>query len=438
MFTIDMMNWTNTSDKYLVIGAGPTGLACASSFLEHGIDFYGVEASHNVGGLWDISNPRSTMYENAHLISSRTQTQFDKFPMDNSTADYPSHKEVFKYLLNFAQKENLISRYLFSSPVTNIVKYEDKWKVTLKGDEDFVFKGVVLCSGILSEPNLPKINGHFDGEMIHSAAYKTARCFEGKRVLIVGGGNSGCDIAVDAVHHAKEVFWSLRRGYHFLPKYVMGVPIDLVSKKWMPKWAKNIISNLITKVYIGDLTRLGLQDPDHKLFQVHPILNSIILHYLGHGDIKPVSDVDFYEGKKVIFKDGEVIEVDMVIHCTGYKIHYPYIDKALLNWDGLAPKLFLNIFHPQFNNLFVLGMVEAAGLGWQGKYDQANLISKFIKSNANSDLKEFLNEKLNNKKDLSGGAKYLKIDRMAYYVHKDTYKNEISKWINYFEKKLKK
>lgn len=435
-----MMNWTNTSEKYLVIGAGPTGLACASSFLDHGIDFYGVEASHNVGGLWDITNPRSTMYESAHLISSRTQTQFEKFPMENSNADYPSHKEVYKYLVNFASKDNLISRFSFLTKVTSVEQNEDKWKVVLNNDTEFTFKGVVLCSGILSEPNLPKITGHFDGEMIHSAAYKTARSFDGKRVLIVGGGNSGCDIAVDAVHHAKEVFWSLRRGYHFLPKYVMGVPIDLVSRKWMPKWAKNIVSNIITKVYIGDLTRLGLQAPDHKLFQVHPILNSIILHYLGHGDITPMPDIEKLDGKKVVFKNGQVIEVDMIVQCTGYKIHYPFIRKELLNWDGLAPKLFLNIFHPQYNNLFVLGMVEAAGLGWQGKYEQANLVSKFIKSLADQSLNldAFVNAKAKNEQDLSGGAKYLKIDRMAYYVHKDTYKNELSKWMNYFEKKLDK
>jgi hypothetical protein len=99
----------------------------------------------------------------------------------------------------------------------------------------------------------------------------------------------------------------------------------------------------------------------------------------------------------------------------------------------------MNIFHPQFNNLFVLGMVEAAGLGWQGKYDQGSLIALFIKNldAKSSSLNGFLAAKKANKKDLSGGSKYLKIDRMAYYVHKETYKKELNNWIKRFEKDSK-
>jgi hypothetical protein len=434
-----MMNWENTLHKYLIIGAGPTGLACASVFLKQGIDFYVVESSHEVGGLWDISNPKSTMYETAHLISSRTQTEFTEFPMNNTNADFPKHTEVFEYLKDFSNVKDLRNKITFNLEVLKLTPTEDTWNIELSNGEIHTFKGIVMCSGILSEPRIPSYKGVFEGELIHSAAYKSSTWFNNKKVLIVGGGNSGCDITVDAVHHAKEVYWSLRRGYHFLPKYVLGKPIDLLGKSWMPKKLKLFISKLITRFFIGDVTNFGLQKPDHKLYQVHPILNSLVLHYLGHGDIKPKVDIKNFEGNTVEFEDGTKVDVDAIVMCTGYKIHYPYIDKQLLNWDGVAPRLFMNIFHPEYNNLFVLGMVEAAGLGWQGKYDQANLVAHFIKNLElkTPSVKSFLASKKVNDKDLSGGSKYLKIDRMAYYVHKDTYKKELNNWIKRFEKDSK-
>jgi hypothetical protein len=102
-----------------------------------------------------------------------------------------------------------------------------------------------------------------------------------------------------------------------------------------------------------------------------------------------------------------------------------------LNWDGVAPKLFLNIFPPNRDNLFVLGMVEAAGLGWQGKLEQSELIAKFILAldKKTKQLFDFQECKNKNSTDVSGGVHYKNLERMAYYVHKDTYRQQISKWV---------
>ena len=89
--------------RYAVIGAGPSGLSAARALQKAGIAFDGYEASRGVGGLWDIENPRSTMYESAHLISSRTTTEFTEFPMETA-ADYPSHRTLIRYFRDFADR----------------------------------------------------------------------------------------------------------------------------------------------------------------------------------------------------------------------------------------------------------------------------------------------------------------------------------------------
>ena len=126
---------------------------------------------------------------------------------------------------------NLADKYLFNSEVTKtepLGSDGDGWKVTWKTKggkkQSAEFRGILIANGTLSEPNLPEFKGEFRGDFIHSSAYRYPKQFEGKRVLIIGAGNSGCDIAVDAIHHGKSCDISMRRGYYFVPKYVFGKP----------------------------------------------------------------------------------------------------------------------------------------------------------------------------------------------------------------------
>ncbi len=89
---------------------------------------------------------------------------------------------------------------------------------------------MILANGTLAEPNVPSFRGEFTGELLHTSAYKTPSQLRGKRVLIIGAGNSGCDIAVDAVHHAASVDMSVRRGYYFVPRYLFGKPSDTLNQ----------------------------------------------------------------------------------------------------------------------------------------------------------------------------------------------------------------
>lgn len=419
-----------------LIGAGPSGLAAARNLQKAGLVFQGFEAHTDVGGLWDIANPRSTVYHSAHLISSKRTTEFAEFPMGDDVADYPSHRELREYFAAFADRFDLRRHFRFGARVQKVEPLDDSaappWQVTWTEADgrarSEVFAGVVIANGTLSEPGMPRFEGHFDGELLHTAAYKHPGLFAGKRVLVVGAGNSGCDIAVDAVHYAASVDISVRRGYYFVPKYVFGKPADTLGGKLrLPPWLKQRIDAKVLQWFTGDPVRFGFPKPDYRMYESHPVVNSLVLHHIGHGDIAVRPDIARLDGRTVRFKDGSARDYDLVLCATGYKLHYPFIERALLDWEGMAPRLYLNIFPRRHDNLAVMGMIEASGIGWQGRYEQGELVARFFKACAEgSPRADALRQaKAGPPPDLSGGYRYLKLERMAYYVHKDTYRQAV-------------
>ncbi len=424
---------TDTTQQIALIGAGPCGLAAARAFSRHGIAFQGFEAHTDVGGLWNIQNPRSTVYDSAHLISSKRMTEFTEFPMGEAVADYPSHRELLPYFQAYARHFDLLRHFRFGTRVLKVEPLGDApdtlWRVTSQGADGATtqadYKGVVLANGTLAEPNAPQWPGQFSGELLHTSAYKQAQQFDGKRVLIVGAGNSGCDIAVDAVHHARQVDISVRRGYYFVPKYVFGQPADTIGGKIrLPRALKQFIDSTILKWFTGDPVRFGFPQPAYRMYESHPVVNSLILYHIGHGDVKVRPDIERLDGHTVHFKDGTQQDYDLIMAATGYKLHYPFMDRALLNWQGMAPRLYLNIFSPRFARLAVLGMVEASGLGWQGRYEQAELVARYFKGldSGSEAAQRFDALRQGPSPDLSGGYRYLQLERMAYYVNKDAYR----------------
>lgn len=412
--------------KYAVIGAGPCGLGAAKNLKDQGLDFDGFEASSEVGGVWNINNPVSSVYASAHLISSKTMTEYKDFPMKEEVADYPSYKEVFEYLKDYADHFDIRSKFKFNTYVEKLERDGDKWILTEKDGTTNKYDGVLICNGAFSEPNIPNFKGEFAGEIIHSKEYDKAEIFEGKRVLVVGGGNSACDIAVDAVHRGKKVSMSVRRGYHFVPKYIFGKPADTMGGLiQLPPSIKNKIDGKISKWFTGDPVKLGFPKPDHDLYEVHPIVNSLVLYHLGHGDLDVKKNIDHFEGKTVHFADGTSEEYDLIVYCTGFKLSYPFISKDHLAWSEETgiPNFYLQVFHPNYNNLFILGMIESTGLGWESRNLQTKLVSLFLKEyEKNSDkAKKFIERKSHGRTDMSGGTKYKKLKRMSFYVHKKTY-----------------
>jgi len=416
---------------YAVIGAGPSGLATARALTRRGIGVDGYEASHGVGGLWDISNPRSTMYESAHLISSRTTTEFAEYPM-RTEVDYPGHRLLLDYFRGYAETFGLTEHFRFGRSVTRLEPRDGGWDLTslgADGVETRWYPGVVLANGTLAEPNVPAFAGTFAGEVMHTRAYKSAAQLTGKRVLLIGAGNSGCDIAVDAVHRAASVDMSVRRGYYFVPRYLFGRPSDTLNQgRPLPARIKQAIDSRVLKAFTGDPVRFGFPKPDYRLYESHPIVNTLILNHLGQGDLRIRADVESFDGSTVRFRDGSSGEYDLVLLATGYRLDYPFVDREHLHWRGAAPRLFLNIFPASFNGLYVMGMIEASGIGWQGRSEQAELLAAYLEASDRAPGRATrFRERVTGAPwpDVTGGYRYLGLDRMAYYVNKDAYRSAV-------------
>ncbi len=431
---------------YAIIGAGPMGLCAARQLQKHGIPFVGFELHEDVGGLWDIDNPHSTMYESAHLISSKRTTEFSEFPMADYVAPYPHHSEMRRYFRDYAQHFGLRAHYQFGTRVESLERREKGWTLTSERNgerREWLVDGVLIANGTLHAPNQPELPGRFDGELLHSADYRSPALFEGKRVLVIGCGNSACDIAVDAVHRARSVDISVRRGYYFLPKFLLGRPIDTFGGAVkLPRALKQRIDGALIRALIGKPSDYGLPDPDYRLYESHPVVNSLVLHHLGHGDIKARPDLASIEGRQAVFCDGSRADYDLILQATGYKLDYPFIAREELNWPERAgaPQLYLNIFHPQHDDLFMMGMVEASGLGWQGRAEQAELVALFIRQcqAGSASAERFRRLKAERAgQRLDGGYAYLELERMAYYVHKDSYRSSVKRHIDELRRDLR-
>ncbi len=276
---------------YCVIGAGAAGLAAARQLEASSIPFEVVERERDVGGIWDAGLAHGPVYRSAHLISSKPLTEFPDFPMPGGYPDYPNHAQALEYLRSYAKTFGLYEFIRFGRTVERAERVEGgDWSVTFGDGETRIYSGLVVAAGIHWIPNLPAVPGRFDGECMHSCGYKTPDIFRDKRVLVVGAGNSGCDIVVEAAQHAARTFFSVRRGYHYLPKYALGRPTDQLGeiglRLRLPLFIRTPLQQLLLKVVVGSPDQFGLPRPDHKLLESHPIVNSQILQALGQGDIR--------------------------------------------------------------------------------------------------------------------------------------------------------
>ncbi len=366
---------------HLIIGAGPAGLAAAKAFKDAGLAFEVVEAQADIGGQWLYGGPASAVYASTHLISSKGTTAFDALAMPDDLPAYPRHDQVQAYLRDFAHRFGLYPQIRLSTRAEKVTRNGSAWQVAFSDGTARDYAGIVIANGHLSEPNLPPIPGRFSGELLHSKAYKTADIFAGKRVLIVGAGNTGCDIVVDAVHRAKSVAWSLRGGNHFVPKFFAGKPADAGNhnKRFvLPRWLRSRLHEAVLRILVGPPERFGLPKPRHRLYDRTPIVNSLVLQHLGQGDVAVRPPIAAFDGEMVRFQDGRAEAFDLVLLATGYRTTFPFLDTAWLNWRDPAPHLYLNIFPPEDNGLFVCGLLEGAGIGWQGRMLQAELITAYL------------------------------------------------------------
>lgn len=420
--------WT---DRYCIVGAGPSGLLAARALKAAGFGYDQFERHNAAGGIWDPENPGSPMYESAHFISSKHTSGFFGFPMPDHFPDYPGHRQILSYVRDFAQAFGLVSAITFGVEVVRAEPLgliaSEGWRVTLSTGEVRRYAGIVCANGVTWHPNVPTYPGQarFQGEIRHTVTYRSADELKGKRVLIVGAGNSGVDIACDAARAADTAMISLRRGYRFVPKHVFGLPIDVFLAGETPLPAGVSLPsdvNGLLDALSGDLTRLGLPAPDHNALESHPILNTQILHHLAHGDIVARADVREFTDTGVVFKDGAEADIDLVLLATGYEYRLPFLDPDLFTWNAGHPELYLNIFHRAYQGLSVIGFVEFASAAYQ-RFDE---IAQMIAMDAHiqrtgTDVERWTRMKAVDEPDLRGGIAYVDSPRHANYVNVGVY-----------------
>lgn len=353
--------------RVAVVGAGSSGLAAVKNLRERGFAVDCFERAGEVGGNWNFGAPTSRVYASTYTISSKPFTQYVDFPMPDDFPDYPHHTQIRDYLHAYADHFGLRRHVACHSEVVRLEPVPDggSWDVTVQdgsGRRTSRYDAVVIANGHNWVPKVPDYPGSFTGEVRHAADYQGPEMLRGRRVLVVGAGNTGCDLAVEAAQHAAATFHSARRGYWYAPKYVFGRPADqvndLVLGLRLPLALRRALFQATLRATVGPPQRYGLPRPDHRIYETHPIVNSLLLYYVGHGAIRPKPDVARFDGDGVVFADGSREQVDLVLLCTGYLARFPFVDEAHLNWRGDRPVLYQNVFTPRHDNLCVAGLVQ--------------------------------------------------------------------------------
>ncbi len=406
-------------DRYCIVGAGPSGLAMAAAFRRQGIQYDHFERHAELGGIWAINNPGSPMYESAHFISSKTQSGFADFPMPGHYPDYPRHDQILSYLRAFAAHHQLDQSIEFETEVERVVPDSGGAIVTVGGNS-LRYRGVVCASGVNWEPVMPEFDGEFSGELRHAVSYRRSDEFAGKKVVIVGLGNSGADIACDAARSASRAYVSIRRGYHFVPKHIFGKPADVFAHEGphLPLWLERPLFNLLTSVLIGNTERLGMPKPDHSVLESHPLMNDQLLHHLRHGDVELRPDIERLDGERVVFRDGTSVEADLVLLATGYTRSIAYLDPKFLEPDSSwAASHFLTCFSRSYDSLFTLGFAELNGALFPHLSRLAALIARVCHLSLHDPeaARQFYGWIRSSSFDLTGGRRLINTPRHSHY-----------------------
>ncbi|MFE3101987.1 flavin-containing monooxygenase [Nocardia tengchongensis] len=344
--------------RYCIIGAGYTGLAVAKAYTDLGLDYDHIEATDAIGGNWSHG-----VYDSTYLISAKDVTGYPDYPMPADYPDFPSAAQMRDYLRSFAAEFGLDRRIEFGTLVTGVAPLDgtglDGWRVEFADGTVREYAGVVVANGHYWDINIPSYPGEFTGKQIHSKNYKRPADLDGSRVLVVGAGNSGCDLAVESAIAFGNSEISLRRSYWLVPKYVLGIPsskFDIGSVP-VPKLLQEAVFRSIILLGMGSYGSFGLAKPEHRIFDQDLVVNQQLPYFLKHGRIAVRPEIARFDGCTVHFVDGTSGEYDTIVWATGFKTTFPFLRDGLLDWEHGQPRLVSHTFAPGLANLYFAGLV---------------------------------------------------------------------------------
>jgi thioredoxin reductase len=352
-----------------IIGAGSSGIAAAKALHERGIPFDCFEKSDRVGGNWVFGNRNgmSAAYRDLFINTSRPRMAYSDFPMPESYPDFPHHAQIAAYFDTYVDHFGFREKITFETAVTRATWREDElWEIELDTGESRLYDALLVANGHHWDPRWPEPpfpgSESFAGEQIHAHSYLENSIFAGKRVVILGMGNSAMDIAVESSYAAARTYLAARQGAWIVPKYVFGKPVDqLPNNLRVPFKIRQQIFQQLIKAFTGPPERYGLLKPNHKFGEAHPTVSGRILDRIQHGTIVPKPNIAALEGSAVRFIDGSVVGADIVVYCTGYKITFPFFDPEFLSAPDNEIELFRRVSHPAIPSLFFIGLLQPLG-----------------------------------------------------------------------------
>ncbi|MBS2019487.1 MAG: NAD(P)-binding domain-containing protein [Deltaproteobacteria bacterium] len=375
-----------------IVGAGSSGIATVKAFADAKIDFDCFEKSDRVGGNWVYGNKNgmSAAYEGLYINTSRDRMQYADYPMPRTYPDFPHHSQIARYFDDYVDHFGLRPKVTFE---TGVVKAQlegrgpsAKWRVRTEGavSSERTYDFLLVANGhhwdaMWPDPPYPGAK-EFQGRQLHSHDYRTKDELRGKRVLVVGMGNSAMDIAVESSECAAATFLSARRGVHVVPKYMFGKPLDQIVTTTKLPWAvRRKMAETIHRITVGDMERYGLPKPDHRILDAHPTISGRILDRLTHGTIKPKPGLTKLGPTSVTFTDGTVEDVDVIVWATGYRVTFPFFEEDFVKARDNDLPLFFRVFHPDHPQLAFVGLLQPLGAIMPLAEAQSKWLAQYIR-----------------------------------------------------------
>ena len=350
---------------FAVIGAGAGGLCAAKNLLARGIEATIFEAGSQVGGLWVYDNDSglSPAYRSLHINSEARVSSYNDFPFPADVSLYPDHSEMHRYFDDYAAHFDLLRRIRFKSRMVAIEPAGDRYRVRIDGGGgEETFDGVVIATGHQSIPRHPPQMKAFGGQYLHSHGYRTPEPFTAKRVLVIGPGNSGVDIAADICTVTARTVLSARSPVLIMPRMMFGVPnsriLMKIEKPWLP-WRLRIWTRaLLTRMFHGRMEQWGFKTPSTR---THPISHPTLIAHIAWRRIAVRPGIADVDGLAVRFTDGASETFDAVIAATGYTTDFSYLPAGLSPQSGVRLDLYNRIVHPSLPGMFFVGFFDATG-----------------------------------------------------------------------------
>ncbi|XP_069793863.1 flavin-containing monooxygenase 5-like isoform X2 [Narcine bancroftii] len=369
--------------RVAIIGAGASGLTSIKCCLDEDLEPVCFERSNDIGGLWNfqeqVIDGRPSIYKSLIINTSKEMMCFSDFPIPEDYPNFMHNSKIMDYFRLYAEHFNLMKYIRFKTNVCTITERTDfsstgQWDVVtrdIEGNlETSTFDAIMVCTGHHSSPHLPLDSFPgieiFKGQYMHSKDYKQPMVFEGKRVVIIGIGNSGGDLAVEISRHAKQVFLSTKRGAWIVSRLAgKGFPGDMIYNRRINNlFALSTISWLIERDLNKrfDHVNFGLK-PRHSFCSQHPMINDDLPNRIISGGILVKPNVKQFTESAAVFEDGTVEDVDAVIFATGYIFAFPFLDESVIKVDRNNVFLYKYVFPPQLEQktLAIIGLIQPLG-----------------------------------------------------------------------------